>query len=620
MRRTAPRGVLGYVPFAVLMAAASIGASTIASVRADGPPPPATFTPNARADAAETGNGQNEPQVAVDQTGRAYIDWQSSTNSNGTSAASSTTDGVHFDYLGVPDDHTNVIDGDVDIATTSWPAIGLHTPSVPGSGDNGVFFGHLNSGACAGASLPGFPPDIQIRDATSNDGGAHWAPTDASCAPFQVDRPWVAAYTPPAFRGTSGAVSHTEVFNEYHDFGSSEIFVTRSFNGGATYDPVQYLGINQSSPENPGTFCNSIPSGIAVDQRGAHAGRVYVIWETGDTTSNTAQGCDYTQAQAFDHVFLSYSDDIGNPACPPACGSGATPSWTSTAVWNDPCAPTPGIPPTDPTSCQDVSELFNSLAVDDAGNVYVAFIHRDPTAPAPEYDIDLETSSDGGNTFTRHQVNPDGDGTHYEPWVTAGGNGGVDVVYYRTPYVESTNFAMALNKPQAAPSTAVWDVYMAQSLDGGNSFTIDQVSDASDTSGGVYFGDICTTGIFCSATPPTTGWGADRILFDDFGVAIGPDGGARIIWTDARSSHTGACTPGGMVSCQSTHVMFACQTGGKGLHGETITGCGTTLASSIPDSRWAPALPLAGVAALGVAATVRRKRGRRIASTGFVNR
>jgi hypothetical protein len=269
------------------------------------------------------------------------------------------------------------------------------------------------------------------------------------------------------------------------------------------------------------------------------------------------------------------------------------------------------VPPTDPSTCQDVSELFNSLAVDDAGNVYVGFIHRDISKPTPEYDITLARSTDGGNTFTLHQVNPDGDGTHYEPWLAAGGNGGVDLVYYRTSFVETTNFTMALNKPVAAPPTAVWDVYMAQSLDGGNSFTINKVSDASDATGGIYFGDICTTGIFCSATPPTTGWGADRILFDDFGVAIGPDGGARIIWTDARASHSGSCVTGGTVSCQSTHVMFACQSGGEGLHGEVITGCGTTLGSNIPDAGWAPALPLAGTAAaLAVVGSLHRRRSR----------
>jgi len=551
---------------------------------------PATFTPNTRADAAETGSGQNEPQVAVDQTGRAYVDWQSSAGVGG-SAAASTDDGASFNYLSDPDpSRGNPIDGDVDMATTSWPAL-VHTASTSGSGDNGIFFGHLNKGTCGA---------IEIRDSSSNNAGTTWGTADASCAPAQVDRPWIAAYTPPANRGTPTAVANTEVFNEYHDFASSEIFVTRSFNGGATWDPVQYPAIAPTSVEHATTFCNSIPSGIAVDQWGAHQGRVYVLWETADQPNNVAQGCDITQAEAFDHVFLSWSDEIGNSAA-------TTPTWHSTAVFNDPCAPNPPTPPAPTCATQDVSELFNSLAVDDAGNVFATWIFRDITRTPVEYDVYASESTDGGNTFgPRHKVNHDA-GTHYMPWVAAGAGGVIDVVYYGTPAVEATG---ALNKPMAAPSTAVWDVYLEQSFDGGQTFgPANKVSDASDTSGGIYFGDICTTGIFCSATPPGSNWGADRILFDDFGVAIGPDGGARLIWTDARASHTGACIPGGTVSCQTTHVMFACQSGGLGLHGETITGCGRTLGARIPEVPWAPGVVFiaSGIAVASLAGLRRRR-------------
>jgi hypothetical protein len=93
----------------------------------------------------------------------------------------------------------------------------------------------------------------------------------------------------------------------------------------------------------------------------------------------------------------------------------------------------------------------------------------------------------------------------------------------------------------------------------------------------MYFGDICTTGIFCGLAPAPFDWGNDRILFDDFGVAIGPDGGARVAWTDAHDSWTGACQPGSTVSCQTTHVDFACQQSGLGLAGQNLHGCGRAL-------------------------------------------
>jgi hypothetical protein len=57
--------------------------------------------------------------------------------------------------------------------------------------------------------------------------------------------------------------------------------------------------------------------------------------------------------------------------------------------------------------------------------------------------------------------------------------------------------------------------------------------------------------------------------------------------------------------------MFACQTGGEGLHGEVITGCGTTLSSNVPEAQWLAALPLAGGAVALVAVGGLRRRARR---------
>jgi hypothetical protein len=523
-------------------------ALVFAAVSAAGAPPKAGFTGAARADAAETTSGQNEPQVTVDQSGETYVTWQSGQSG---SDVSKTHDGTHFTYLGYPDPadpNSGLGTGDIgDVVLNRSSFLNpVADTSADHTGNNAVFWGNLGQG---GPTCAGSP--IQIRDAATIDGSTWTRQETAGCQPAQIDRPWLAAYTPAAYRGSDQAASHTNLYYEYHDFGASNIWVEISTDGGQTWSPTAVSAVQPGSPQEATSTCNTIPGGIAVDENGAHRGRIYAVWETSDLNENAVQGCNYTQAEAFDHIFLSYSDD-----------GGAT--WTSHTVFNDPCAPNPPTPPTDPTACQDVSEIFSSIAVDQAGNVYVGYVRRDISQIQPEYDIYVAASSDGGNTFTSHKANND-TGTHYFPWVTAGGNGGIDVVYYDTPYIEGVG---ELNKPAAAPSSAQWTVQMSQSLDGGKTWTQSNVSGHA-----VYFGDICTTGIFCGLAPSSFDWGNDRILFDDFGVAAGPDGGARVAWTDASSSWTGSCKPGGVVSCQTTHIEFACQKSGLGLADQKVSGC-----------------------------------------------
>ena len=84
----------------------------------------------------------------------------------------------------------------------------------------------------------------------------------------------------------------------------------------------------------------------------------------------------------------------------------------------------------------------------------------------------------------------------------------MDVVYYGTTAASKDD------------SSAVWNVYLAQTVNGGASFTQSLVSNTSN-----HTGVICTEGAACPA--------GTRNLLDLFEVAINPlNGRAAVVYTD----------------------------------------------------------------------------------------
>ncbi|MBV8196121.1 MAG: hypothetical protein JOY80_11420, partial [Candidatus Dormibacteraeota bacterium] len=325
---------------------------------ADSPPPAMTFTKNAD---VGSGKGSNEPQLITDQTGKTYLTWQGdSTVAFPGTLVNSTTDGTSFTTPKAPDPPGTgtELGGDVALATTNWPSF-TDTPAPNATGGNGVFWMDLatppanTSANCAG--------DPQTRSAVTNDQAATWGnQQSAGCQPALVDREWEDSYTDPAFRGSANARAHTVVFGDYHDLASSAMWLVRSSDGGTTWDTTPYSVFNSTTTQGARSDCNTIVGGIATDKRGAHKGRVYVTWSSSDVTTNVATGCNDTQAQPFDHVFIGYSDDAVTGATPP--------TFHLADVFDDPCASGPGGVPTATTitQCQDVSELFTPVTVDDA--------------------------------------------------------------------------------------------------------------------------------------------------------------------------------------------------------------------------------------------------------------
>jgi len=104
------------------------------------------------------------------------------------------------------------------------------------------------------------------------------------------------------------------------------------------------------------------------------------------------------------------------------------------------------------------------------------------------------------------------------PWLAAR-NGTIDLVYYGTT-------AATKDDP-----SAVWNTYLAQTTDGGASFTQSRVSNTPN-----HVGVICTDGIACAS--------GTRNLLDLFEVAIDPlNGKAGVIYADDTLTVDGSGNP-----------------------------------------------------------------------------
>src|SRR5919198_2133225 len=179
----------------------------------------------------------SEPSLAISNGGVRYASWQS------PGEFASSPDGVHFTNLGQPDpgavgDVTNAVDG---------------------------------AGALYNAQICGGPTILHTCLYRSLDGGKTWPQKTvvADVNPGASDRPWIDVY--PKQTGGSWNPDLTTVYLEYHTFSPDDlVYVTVSHDGGKTFSPPHIVTSDTNAVSGSG--CNTIPSGVAVDQR---SGAVY---------------------------------------------------------------------------------------------------------------------------------------------------------------------------------------------------------------------------------------------------------------------------------------------------------------------------------------------------------
>ena len=258
----------------------------------------------------------------------------------------------------------------------------------------------------------------------------------------------------------------SRVYLSYHDSGSSSlIHVQRSDDDGFTWRRVGDPIVGQAGATADSTF-NNVQGNLIADQVTHNVYDIYAAGQTGFLKGRT-----FTP----NHVFVSRSTDGGR-------------HWTAHLAFQLP----PG---------SSFGNVFPALAVDQTnGNLYAV--------ASDSHSVYFSTSNDHGTTWsTAVIVNIGPATTAIFPWVAASA-GTVDVVYYGTT-------AASKNDP-----SAVWNTFLAQTMDNGATFA---QSTASNTSN--HMGVICTNGTGCA---PGT-----RNLLDLFKVAINSaDGRAGIIYTD----------------------------------------------------------------------------------------
>ncbi|HXR98359.1 MAG TPA: hypothetical protein VN709_11015 [Terriglobales bacterium] len=305
----------------------------------------------------------------------------------------------------------------------------------------------------------------------SSDSGTTWiCNPDGSTLPAD-DRQWLANYGNQTVYITTKQLGADLV-------GTSSLYAARSSDGGVTFPFVSQI----TTPElgvQPGDQGN-----ILVDQSN---GAVYNVFFSSGSNQ----------------LYLAKSVNQGQ-------------TWILKLVVSAP----PNV---------SLAHVFPSLALDGAGNLYIAY-----SDGANSY---LTSSTDGGATWKTPVIVNAGPAlrTTVEPWVVAGDAGKVNVFFYGTP-------AASYNTP-----TAQWHIYMAQSQNALAPVPTFYLNTASPP---MHIGAICNDGLACAS--------GTRNLLEYFYPDTYLDGSALAVYPDDLNVNHATTT---------TAAFFLKQTAGTRIAG-----------------------------------------------------
>ncbi len=389
-----------------------------------------------------------EPGIVIDPFGNIYVSAIEGVPA-GSDLWRSTDYGNTFTYLGQPDKSAG--GGDEDLAV----GIPFAADQLFGDSTGRLFYSSLNLA------------DIDLQ--TSINEGNTFVPGDSPAK--VVDRMWLAS------AGTSRDYLITLQLGA-DVVGTDSLIVTESDDGGITYP-------------NGAVINQAILAGTP--ETGFHSNIVAYPGPLGGPSPNSSVYTTFTSPDGVDLYVASCAAPCNLPVLP----SGAPPSklyFTSTLAFTAP----PGA---------NVGNVFTPIAVDNDGNLYVAFSMQqlDTNGNQTGQNVYVIWSTNGGRTWSKAlQINNPTDSataTAMLPWLTAGDQNSIGVFWYGTNVVgnpnDQTTFANAKWKIfYAFVNTAGKPAVQYVVASGQSTGTTDQVA------GVVHYGSICTQGLNCNTSMP----------------------------------------------------------------------------------------------------------------------
>jgi len=424
-----------------------------------------------------------EPSIRTNSAGESFVIGPTASQCN---AMRVVHNGSSAKFIGAPDH--NAGGGDCD-----WSVGPKETASLPG-------FPSPSADDLAFSSLDNL---VNITTGKStDDGNTFISPNPASTQVVGDDRMWMAA--DPRLN----SAGFNTVFMTYHDISVADIELSISTDGGFAYAQNAPIINNTDVPQGQWQGLGALAGnelGNVVTRRDPTTGQltIYSIFATPDSpTDNVNQGSAGTSN--FNRVY----EAVGAVTDPTPPALVPTIAWRNYEVFHGPAG-------------ARFNRIFPITTVDSAGRVYAFW-------------------SDGNHIFSKSDAtgagwNPAGApvqlrivgavNTAIMPWAAALPSGGaagvVDAVFYG-----ASGGTGAQPNPQDDPNN-VWNVFLAQTTDGGNTWTTAQASDHN-----IHTRQICLDGLNCNLVG-----NRDRTLLDFFQVAIdSTNGAATIAYADDHKS------------------------------------------------------------------------------------